>query len=72
MACTQVLSAVMEVRQNHKCMPGDFHIKTLKLKLGDKGQNNSIYMLINIHKPPVQGNFCDEHIKPQKLNIAED
>jgi hypothetical protein len=26
----------------------------------------------NIHKPPAEGKFCDEHRKAQKLVIVED
>jgi hypothetical protein len=72
------------VRLNQKGMPQEFR-KTMKLTRGDirtrvEGtltamiwkDKRHINMLTNMHHPPAEGNFCDEHGNALKPVIIQD
>jgi hypothetical protein len=66
----------MTGRQNHEGMQGDFDHNILKLKWSNmharvRGNltemiwkdKQDVYTLTDMHRPPTQGNLCDEHGK---------
>jgi len=71
------------VRPHRKNMPKDFTPKTLRLKRGDirvstRGDllavdwkdKRDVRLLTNIHDPPREGNYCDEHANAIKPTIV--
>ncbi|PNF19047.1 hypothetical protein B7P43_G11709 [Cryptotermes secundus] len=77
---TKNITCCGTVRPNRKGLPDDFRRRQFRLKKGDirvrVRQNltalvwkdkRDVYMLTNMHSPPAEGSFCDEHgnaIKP--------
>src|SRR5215469_5043098 len=73
------------VRSDRRGMPKDISSRAMKTKKGDiitrVGGNQSIvrwkdkrdvYVLTNMHTPPVEGNFCDESGHAVKPRVIED
>ena len=73
------------VRPHRKGMPKDLKPKTLRLKRGDirvrtRGDlmavvwkdKRDVCLLTNIHGPPKEGNYCDEHRNAIKPAIVAD
>jgi hypothetical protein len=81
---TRKINCCGTVRPNRKDMPPDFGRKTLRLKKGDIRvrsradltalvwkDKREVYILTNMHQPPTEGNFCDEHGNALKPAIVE-
>ena len=79
------ISCCGKVRLLRKGMPKDLKPKTLRLKRGDiwvrtRGDliavvwkdKTAMCLLTNIHDPPREGNYCDEHRNAIKLAIVAD
>jgi hypothetical protein len=80
---SKTINCCGNVKLNRKGMPQD--LKTLKLRRGDirtrvrdnmtvmiwKDKRN-VNMLTNMHHPPAEGNFCDEHGNALKPVIIQD
>jgi hypothetical protein len=73
------------VRLHRRCMPKDLKPKTLRLKQGDiqmrtRGEltavvwkdKRGVCLLTDIHNPPREGNYCDEHGNAIKPAIVAD
>ncbi|PNF17185.1 hypothetical protein B7P43_G06584 [Cryptotermes secundus] len=82
---TKKISCCGTVRPNRKGLPQDIRNRQLRLKKGDirvrvRGDmtvlvwkdKRDVYMLTNMHAPPAEGNFCDEHRNAIKPAIVAD
>jgi len=85
MTTQKKISCCGTVRLHRKGMPKDLKPKTLRLKCGDirvrtRGDltavvwkdKRDVYLLTNIHDPPREGNYCDEHGNAIKSAIVAD
>jgi hypothetical protein len=72
-----------DIKPHRKNMPNDLRPQTLRLKIGDirvrtRGDltavvwkdKTGVRLLTNIHNPPTEGNYCDEHGNAIKLAIV--
>jgi len=79
------INACGTVRHDRRGMPRDIGPKSLKMKRGDiatrvRGtlraihwkDKRDVYILTNMHSPPVEGNFTDESGQAIKPRVAED
>jgi hypothetical protein len=82
---TKKISSCGTVRPNRKGLPEDLRSNRLGLKRGDirvrvRGDmtasvwkdKRDVHMLTNMHNPPAEGNFCDDHGNAIKPAIVED
>jgi len=73
------------VRNDRRGMPKDISSRTIKAKKGDiitrvRGNQSivrwkdkrDVYVLTNMHTPPVEGNFCDESGSAVKPRVIAD
>jgi hypothetical protein len=81
---TKAINCYGTVRPNQKGMPSDFGMK-LRLKWGDvknrvKGDltdvvwedKRNVNIFTNMHRPPAEGNFCDQYGNTLKPAIVQD
>jgi len=79
------INACGTVRHNRRGMPWDIGPKSLKMKRGDiatrvRGtlravrwkHRRDVYVLTNMHVPPVEGNFTDESGQAIRPRVVED
>ena len=82
----KIISCYGTFRPHGKSMPKDLRPKTMRLKRGDIRVRTSgdlsavvwedkrdVRLLTNIHDPPREGNYCDEHgnvIKPAIIDVT--
>ncbi|PNF30070.1 hypothetical protein B7P43_G04241 [Cryptotermes secundus] len=82
---TKDITCCGTVRPNRKGLPDDFRRRQFRLKKGDirvRVRRNStalvwkdkrdVYILTNMHCPPAEGSFCDEHGNAIKPAIVAD
>jgi hypothetical protein len=82
---TKDITCCGTVRPNRKGLPDDFRRRQFRLKKGDirtrvRGDmtalvwkdKRDVYLLTNMHCPPAEGNFCDEHGNAIKPAIVAD
>ena len=81
----QKINACGTVRHDRRGMPRDIGPKSLKMKRGDIAtrvmgtlralrwkDKRDVYILTNMHAPPVEGNFTDESGHAIKPRVVED